>query len=244
MAAVVQVLLRRQLCAKLSPPSLSPCLPVRFASTTPRHGGSRSSDSSNSNNGAPKPRNTIRRYIPEDAKRFVKPDGRLITTAENRAFLLEHDLEPDNGTMSHFTSGPELQRVASEFNVTLAYSPRHVIHPFDLRFFEPRGHPLASMKRAKYLQKTREEPLWIYMTGVGGVSAVVRSLPQRRMKGALYRALEDLGYRSGGNGDGKEIRGTLWVTVHNPIKAAALPAEQFGRVVAAALERQCCRRKR
>lgn len=220
---------------KLGPKLCSlPLPPLRFASTAPRQGA-----------GKPRPQATVRRFIPEDVKRFVKADGKLLTTRENKEFLLENDLEPDNGRMTRFAAGPELHRLAADFNATFAFSPRHILHPHDLRYFEPRGHPLAAMKRAEYARRTREQPLWIMVTSVGGASAVVRTLTRRRLARAIHAALEAMGYRSApGSGPGREIRGTIWVTVHDPVKAARQSAERFGKVVAAALDRQCGQRRR
>lgn len=192
---------------KLVPPSL---VPLRLASTA-----------AGKTLGKPKskPRQTIRRFVPEDVKRFVKADGKLLTTRENKEFLLNYDIEPDNGRMTRFLAGPDLHRIASDFNVTFAFSPNHVVHPHDLRYFEPRGHPLAAMKRAEYARKTREQPLWVMVTSAGGASAVVRTLTQRRLARAVHTALEAVGYQSApGLSPTKEIRGTFWATVHNPIK--------------------------
>jgi len=218
---------------KLVPPSL---VPLRLASTA-----------AGKTLGKPKskPRQTIRRFVPEDVKRFVKADGKLLTTRENKEFLLNYDIEPDNGRMTRFLAGPDLHRIASDFNVTFAFSPNHVVHPHDLRYFEPRGHPLAAMKRAEYARKTREQPLWVMVTSAGGASAVVRTLTQRRLARAVHTALEAVGYQSApGLSPTKEIRGTFWATVHNPIKAATQSAERFGKIVAAALDKECSRRRR
>jgi hypothetical protein len=182
-------------------------------------------------------RDTIRRFIPEEAKKFVKPDGKLYTTRETRDFFVKHNLEPDNGAARRFTTGPAIQNMSKAYHATTAFSPRHIIHPHDLRFFDPRGHPLAAARRAKYLRKSLEEPLWIMITGAGAAS-VVRTLTQRRLKSAIYRSLEDLGFRNGIGGQ-KEIRGTLWITLHDPVKASKLPPEPFGEVIAKALKSRC-----
>ncbi|KYK59787.1 hypothetical protein DCS_00921 [Drechmeria coniospora] len=221
--------------------SLAPVLRVlppaqrRFASTALR----------------PRPRGTTakrpapaRRFIPEAAERFIGPKGQLLTTRENVDFIVANDLEPDNGTMARFTPGPEMKRIAADFGVALAFSPRHVIHPFDLRAFDPRGHPLAAMKRAQLARKIHEDSLWIIMTSAGGVSAVVRSMTQNKLVKELHLALEAMGYRSGtGRGPTKEIRGTFWVTIFDPVKAAGQSAERFGKTVAAALDQECSRRR-
>ncbi|KAL6883858.1 hypothetical protein HDV57DRAFT_431544 [Trichoderma longibrachiatum] len=217
---------------------LLPSLPsanIRFAS---------SSSSTKNSRQAPAPlkrkpllRDTVRRFIPEEAKKFVKPDGKLLTNHQNRDFLTKYNLEPDNGAARRLTTGPAIQNASKAYNATIAFSPRHIIHPHDLRFFDPRGHPLAAARRAKYLRKTLEEPLWIMLTGAGA-SSVVRTLTQRRLKCAIYRSLEDLGFPNG-VGDGKEIRGTLWITIHDSVKASKLSPWPFGEAVARALTSRC-----
>ncbi|KAL7940424.1 hypothetical protein V8C42DRAFT_242569 [Trichoderma barbatum] len=182
-------------------------------------------------------RDTIRRFIPEEAKKFVKPDGRLQTTRETRDFFVTHNLEPDNGAARRLTTGPGLQNVSKAYHATIAFSPRHIIHPHDLRFFDPRGHPLAPARRAMYLRKSLQEPLWIMITGAGAAS-VVRTLTQRRLKASIYRSLENLGFQNG-VAKGKEIRGTLWITIHNPVAASKLAPEPFGEAVARALRSRC-----
>ncbi|OAA42744.1 hypothetical protein NOR_04875 [Metarhizium rileyi] len=182
--------------------------------------------------------NTIRRFIPDEVKQFVKTNGKLLTTPENRDFILENKLEPDNGRMICFSGGLELSRAASACNATIGYSPRHVIHPFDLRYFDPRGHPLAPMKRAQYVQKTREKPMWIFVTCVGSFSAVVRTSTGRRLTKCIYEELHRFGYPSH-DGVASKIRGTLWITIHDAVKAATYTPERFALLVARALVRHC-----
>ena len=200
--------------------------------------------------GKPKPAaRPVKRYVPEDVSRFVK-SGKLLTTRENCDFLVRYGIEPDTGRMERFTTGagPELARLAAQFNATFAYSPRHVLHPHDLRYFEPRGHPLAAMKRSEYARKVNDEPLWIMLTSVGGTAAVVRTLTQRKLTRAIHIALQHRGYRSnpqGPQGQAESVRGTLWVTLHNSLRAATKSPEHFGTVLAEALIRECAgRRKR
>ncbi|KAM0259239.1 hypothetical protein ACHAQJ_003444 [Trichoderma viride] len=187
--------------------------------------------------GQKKQKDTIRRFIPEEAKKFVKPDGKLHTTRETRDFFVEHNLEPDNGAARRLTTGPAIQSISKAYNATTAFSPRHIIHPYDLRFFDPRGHPLAAARRAMYLRKSLEQPLWVMITSAGAAS-VVRTLTQRRLKSAIFRSLEELGFRNSVGGN-KEIRGTLWITLHDPVKASKLPPEPFGEVIAKALQSRC-----
>ncbi|KAL7963215.1 hypothetical protein V8C34DRAFT_267524 [Trichoderma compactum] len=215
---------------QISPSSLTPTQ-TRFSSTkTPRQAPTTFQRK-------PVLRDTIRRFIPEEAKKFVKPDGKLQTTRGTRDLFLEHNLEPDNGAARRLTTGPGLQNVSKAYHATIAFSPRHIIHPHDLRFFDPRGHPLAAARRAKYLRKSQQEPLWIMITAAGAAS-VVRTLTQRRLKSAIYRSLENLGFQNG-VGVQKEIRGTLWITIHDPVVASKLAPEPFGEAVARALKSRC-----
>ncbi|KAG5926509.1 hypothetical protein E4U42_003247 [Claviceps africana] len=189
---------------------------------------------------------TVKRFIPEDMKAFVQDDGRLMTNQEMRDFLVEHDIEPDNGRMERFAGGTELSRVASEFGAMSAYSPRHILHPHHLIFFDPRGHPLAPKIRADYARKIQEQPFWVYVTAMGGCSAVVRTKVQRKLTRSVYEALDKLGYRTTtlSNAGPDKVWGTLWVTLHNPLKAAGQSPEWFGRVMATALVANCHRHLR
>ncbi|KAM4064890.1 hypothetical protein HRG_004756 [Hirsutella rhossiliensis] len=195
--------------------------------------------------GRPQQRGGVQRYVAEDARKFVKTSGTLLTTRENVRFLLENDIEPDNARMRPFTSQPEMRKISAEYRAKIAFSSRHVLHPFDMKYFDPKGHPLAAMTRSRYARRKLDEPLWImFTTRAAGASAVVRGLTQRRLAGALHGALEELGYTlAPGLGARKEIRGTLWISLLDPIATAAKPAQRFGKEVAAALDRECSRRK-
>ncbi|KAG5928735.1 hypothetical protein E4U53_002594 [Claviceps sorghi] len=189
---------------------------------------------------------TVKRFVPDDMKRFVQPNGKLMTNREMRDFLVENDIEPDNGRMMRLSAGAELSRVISDFNVQFAYSPKHILHPQHLRFFEPRGHPLAPKIRADYARKKQEQPLWIFVTTFGSSSAVVRSLMQRRLTRSVYQALDELGHQTttSGSAAAGKVWGTLWITLHDPCKAARQSTERFGWVVANALAAHCDRQLR
>ncbi|UNI24358.1 hypothetical protein JDV02_010110 [Purpureocillium takamizusanense] len=218
---------------KLASSSLAP---LRLASTAAAAAPLRTPDNK------PKTQQRVRRYVPEKVKSFVMNDGKLLTTRENWIFFLKHDIEPDNGRMSQFFAGPDLQKVRKDFNVSLAFSPKHILHPHDLQWFDPRGHPLVAMKKADYARKASEQPLWIMVTTFGAGPAVVRNLTQRRLTRAVHTALEAMGYQSAtGLSPTKEIRGTFWAIMHDPVKAAKHSAERFGEVVAAALDKECSR---
>lgn len=76
------------------------------------------------------------------------------------------------------------------------------------------------------------------MTSAGAASTVVRVMTQRRLKSAIYRYLEDLGFPNG-VGEHKEIRGTVWITLYDPVKASKLPPEPFAEAIARALRSNC-----
>ncbi|KAG6019103.1 hypothetical protein E4U41_003405 [Claviceps citrina] len=192
----------------------------------------------------PKP---VKRLLSEEIRRFVKPDGRLLTNQVTRDFLVEHDIEPDHGRMTWLSAGPELSRVGSDFTARLAYSPKHVLHPHDLRFFDPRGCPVAAKKRADYARKKQEKPLWIFTTSLAGVSAVVRHRTQQKLTRSVYEALGELGHpttvTTPGDRARVEVWGTLWITLLDPLRAAGHCPERFGRVVADALVATCSRQR-
>ncbi|PHH84656.1 hypothetical protein CDD83_1592 [Cordyceps sp. RAO-2017] len=179
-----------------------------------------------------------RRYLPDNASTFFKGgSGLLVTTPENRQFLLQHGIEPDNGKMKQFRAGSDSRGIASKYGVSLAFSPQHVLHPYDLRFFDPKGHPLAHKARVDYARKVRDHPLWIMTTTISTASPVVKNLTKRRLVAGLHRALEDLGYDlAPGLGRSREIRGTFWISMFNPAQASANPPEEFGKAIAAALD--------
>ncbi|KOS18194.1 hypothetical protein ESCO_003252 [Escovopsis weberi] len=176
---------------------------------------------------------TVPRFIPEEAKKFITKGGRLLTTPENEAFLLEHGIEPDNGTM--------LRLPVKELGGTTAaaFSRRHVIAPYHLRFFDPRGHSLASAMRYKYKELSETTPLWVMTTVAGAASPVVRATAARKIKRSLRAALERLGYDElQGQGPGRQIRGTLWLTIMNPIAVLAMSEDRLGTSLARVLHEQ------
>ncbi|OAA32117.1 hypothetical protein AAL_01449 [Moelleriella libera RCEF 2490] len=197
------------------------------------------------------PGRRVKRFVPDDAAGFVKPNGVFFTTREHVAFLSRHSIEMDNGCMAPFGGGHELSRLCSRATATLAYSPRHVINPYDLRFFGPRGHPLAPMKREQYAVKAQREPLWVFVTSAGGASAVVRRTAQGRLMRSIHRALRDLGYHASSSATARAaqtglvavestgIRGTLWITIYNSVRAADQCFDEFGRSIAEALAAHC-----
>ncbi|KAG6230390.1 hypothetical protein E4U26_007977 [Claviceps purpurea] len=181
----------------------------------------------------------VRRFIPADVAGFMRQDGKLLTDQPGRDFLIKYGIEPDNGRMVRLQGGWELSSVQKDYAVQLGYSPRHVLNPFDLRYFQPRGHPLRPKIQADYARMVQERPLWIFATVSGGASAVVRNVMQRKLTRAVYEALDKIGYHpsmpGGSSPEGAQIRGTLWMSIYDPCKASAQSRERFGTVVAGAL---------
>ncbi|KAG5975107.1 hypothetical protein E4U58_002101 [Claviceps cyperi] len=187
----------------------------------------------------------VKRFIPADVVGFMRQDGKLLTDQPGQDFLIKYGIEPDNGRMVRLQGGWELSSVQKDYAVQLGYSPRHVLNPFDLRYFQPRGHPLRPKIKSDYARMTQERPLWIFATVSGGASAVVRNVVQRKLTRAVYEALNKIGYHpsmpGGSSPEGAQIRGTLWMSIHDPCKAAAQSRERFGTVVAGALAAHCKR---
>ncbi|KAG6087745.1 hypothetical protein E4U31_003723 [Claviceps sp. LM219 group G6] len=187
----------------------------------------------------------VRRFIPADVAGFMRQDGKLLTDQPGRDFLVKYGIEPDNGRMVRLQGDWELSSVQKDYAVQLGYSPRHVLNPFDLRYFQPRGHPLIPKIKADYARMTQERPLWIFATVSGGASAVVRNVMQRKLTRAVYEALDKIGYHpsmpGGSSPEGARIRGTLWISIFDPCKAATQSRERFGTVVAGALAAHCKR---
>ncbi|KAG5982445.1 hypothetical protein E4U55_001893 [Claviceps digitariae] len=186
--------------------------------------------------------NTVKRFIPEDMLRYMLADGKLLTNREMIDFLVEHDIEPDNGCMQRFPYGSPAEKAALKYGVRLAYSTRHIITPQHLRYFDFRGHPLAGKIRTHYARKKREQPLWMFNLTYGTASGVVRCLTSRRLTRSVYQALNELGFQTKtlpGSAKGNRVSGTLWMTVKDAIKTNNHPIEEFGQAVATSLAVTC-----
>ncbi|CCT70207.1 uncharacterized protein FFB20_02456 [Fusarium fujikuroi] len=168
---------------------------------------------------------TPRIFIPP-ANDHVLPSGRLLTTPEVWSFLQETGIEYDNSKATRLHLGPDEQKVKVLFNCLVQYSPRYILHPYHLQHLRPGIAPMLPIIMSNYRRKLTEEPLWTYTICRGGGSTVVRHLMAKRLTGAFWRALKDLGYSMNGP------RGTLMVTIHDPLKVAQAPAHIFGEAVA------------
>ncbi|PHH67780.1 hypothetical protein CDD80_522 [Ophiocordyceps camponoti-rufipedis] len=176
-------------------------------------------------------------YTPEAAKAFFTR-GTLQTTPENVRFLIEHDIEPDNSRLTSYQGGEQLRRLTQQYGIFVYHSLRHVLYPYDLRYFDPRGHPLAAMMRTRLARKVREEPLWVQCTGAASVTkTIVLNLTKRRLVGAVHRALVARGYDlAPGKGPDKVIRGTLYMRIFDAVKTSAFAPEPFGEAVAESVD--------
>lgn len=178
------------------------------------------------------------RYVPECAIKFLGPKGPLRTTHENIDMFRRYpNFDFDTGKMKRVVS-PDIRRFSADYGVSLSYSTRHVLHPHDLCYLDPRGHARMPIVREKYERQLQNDALWVIFTGGAVDKAVVRTMTQRRMKSALYSALAARGYDASGKSSerGREVRGTIWVYVQFPAKAAASCPERFGTFMAALLD--------
>ncbi|RDA90640.1 hypothetical protein CP533_6832 [Ophiocordyceps camponoti-saundersi (nom. inval.)] len=182
-------------------------------------------------------------FIPDAAKQFVT-NGRLKTTRENLIFLVEQNIEPDNGQLKVYHSGPELKKLAKEYGVTFFHSPKHILSPFKLVYFDPRGHPLADSIREELAKKARDEPLWIQCTSImSKTSAVVHTKAKRRLAAAIHKALAYRGYSlAPGKAANKSLWGTLYTKINDPIKACAKPLDRLAAAIAEAIDKNWPRR--
>jgi hypothetical protein len=176
----------------------------------------------------------IKSFIPLEVHTFIRqPGNQLRTTRENVDFLRKYDIDHDNGKSVTMNSSAALRRELKG-HFQLAWSPRHIIKYFDLKYLTPRGHPLAPLFRDRCKKAATEQPLWLHVTSRGGPPAVVRHTASRRFKAAILKGLEEMGYTPNGQavGGNREIRGTLWISIFDPVKAANLPAAKIGKLIA------------
>jgi hypothetical protein len=178
-----------------------------------------------------------RRFIPDDCKTYYRNDGSLITTQANLDFLRDYNISHDNGEVDNTRWTAANRALFSRLGVKVNFSPKHVISPYHLSFLDPRGHPLAAKYRERYAQMARRQPLWIITTAKGGPKAVVRITAARKVRAAVYMALEAKRYSKFGKGEHGDIEGTLWVHINDPLKTVACrEKEEFGEQVVYMME--------
>lgn len=193
-------------------------------------------------------RTPFRRLVPADAQTWMRADGQITTTPETREFLVQNGIHLDNGLVKSFSRGAAaVGAVAKQFGVTVGYSPWHIVNPIHVKYFGPFDHPLAPWKRDFYRRKRRDEPLWVMVSVLDTThKAVVRITLTRRLKAAVYRALRERGLATrystaAGSADAAadaQVTGTVWIRVHDQIKAVNQDAMLLGRATAEALLRE------
>ena len=189
-------------------------------------------------------KNGYKRIIPEPVRKFIDvKTGAFQTSRESREFLIANGISHDNGEL-YAMGNANLDEISTRFSASVNFSPRHIVHPFDLRYFSLHGHPLSSMQRTKYARKCQEEALWIQVTCFGDQAAVVRNTMKRRLKGTLQRALMRRGYDAYGHSSHRVLRGTLGIHINEVMRGANLPSDLFGEAVVDALEEHVGRKTR
>jgi len=178
-----------------------------------------------------------RRFIPDYARVYYRNDGALITTQANLDFLRDFNISHDNGEIPSTPWNAANRTLFGALGVSVNFSPKHVISPYHLSFLDPRGHPLAAKFRERYAQMARNQPLWVITTCKGGPKAVVRHTATRKVRAAVYLALEAKRYTMHGKGEHGDIEGTLWMHISDSLKTVAYrQKEEFGEHVVSLME--------
>ena len=179
--------------------------------------------------------NAVRRVRPIGTDSFYDRDGHIRTTPENKDFLQTTGIAVDNGKTRKLN---DVSGVLRKHGVVMAFHPQHLVHPFQIEFLDPRGHPAAGYKRAQLLAQHNTQALWsMSMAMSKGVKAIVRTRAQRRVRSSLYGGLLRAGYDKYGIGNGKRIYGTVWFIMQEPLKYINMPpSEEVGDTIVKVLE--------
>lgn len=177
----------------------------------------------------------VRRVRPIGTDSFYDRDGHIRTTPENKDFLQTTGIAVDNGKTRKLN---DVSGVLRKHGVVVAFHPQHLVHPFQIDFLDPRGHPAAGYKRAQLLEQHNTQALWsMAMAMSKGVKAIVRTRAQRRVRSSLYGGLLRAGYDKYGVGKGKRIYGTVWFIMQEPLKYINMaPSEEVGDTIVKILE--------
>lgn len=198
----------------------------------------RSYGSSRGGEGAPRKPDLMRRLRMAAFRDWYSADGKILTTAENQSFLRTHNIAVDNGRACRIREPNDARKVLAKYGIMPAFLNQHLVHPYQLEFLDPRGHPLAETKRAAYLEKHDTQPLWTIITVMSAQDkAIVRSRAQRRLTASLCSGLERAGYDKFGSGQGKRIYGTAWFALQEALKFMNMPpGEEVGDAMVMMLE--------
>jgi hypothetical protein len=186
-------------------------------------------------------KNFDRTLIPDNCAHFLQPSGQLYTTAENVDFLKRYDLGYDTAKMAFLPHYAETRTLFKELGVWMLFSRQHVLSTRDLRYLDPRGHPLAYANLARLAHEAQTQPLWIMTTCVQGPKAVVRISAQRALRSNIWQALEAQGYDKYGRSSGRkpDLRGTLWINIREALETVTHSKGRFGELIVRQLEMQC-----
>lgn len=166
------------------------------------------------------------------------PDGKLLTTLEHKDFLERYNLEHDSAS-GFFLSSPALARMTSTLGFSVAYCPRQLINPVDLKYFNPRSHALADANLARIAHMAQTEPLWLATSCASVSKAIVRLTARRTLRSEIRKALEADGYDKYGKSTtpGKEdLWGTISIHITNPVKIVTASLDTFGPAVLALIK--------
>lgn len=183
-----------------------------------------------------------RTLIPDNCAHFLQPNGQLFTTRENADFLRRYDLGHDTAKMTFLPHYAESRALYKELGVWMLFSHQHVIPTRDLRYFDPRGHPLAHANMARLAHQAQTQPLWLMTTCVQGPKAVVRLSAQRGLRSRIWQALEAQGYDKYGRSTSRskpDLRGTLWIHIREALETVTHSKDKFGELIVRQLELQC-----
>lgn len=180
-------------------------------------------------------------FIQDDAKPFIRPNGCLYTSTQVKDFLTLCDLDWDTSKMWYIDRSPD-SSLFTRLGVSPRFTGRHMVAGKDLKFLNPAGHPLQDAWMATAAHEARTRPLWVWATVPGDAKAVVRQSATRGLKSLLWSALEASGYDMHGRaaqGSGKrDLKGTLWMHVVDPLKVFGEGRDRFGIAMVQELERQ------
>lgn len=189
----------------------------------------------------PVKRRFCRTYIQDDAKAFIRPDGRLFASPRIKGFLALCNLDWDTSRIWYIDRAPDMP-LFNKLGISPRFTDRHMVMGKDLKYLNPAGHPLQEAWMANMAHMARTQPLRVWTTVPNEAKAVVRLSATRGLRSMLWAALEGSGYDMYGKakqGSGKrDLIGTLWLHVLDPLKVFGEGKERFGRAMVQELERQ------
>ncbi|KAI9904048.1 hypothetical protein N3K66_000577 [Trichothecium roseum] len=168
-------------------------------------------------------------------------DGSFLMSPHVAEFFTRYDLEHDTANTQRMQSdSADMRTIRSRFGLVPSWTAKHLVDPYKLDIFAPRGHALQAQMMARLRERAETRPLWILTTFAPATQQTIRFTLGKRLRAALYLALEEKGYDMYGyKPDGTMIRGTLWLHAPEPIKAVNERKELFGPPMVRLLEEAC-----